>query len=152
VLYRTQLFDPGDIENVKKIQAGYKVQPLSSFLGTLAAPPAAKVDFIKPLTVDEERSSIRFFDVLNFLLQFAPTDPSETELRARLAKLGIGTGKDFDTAKLPPETQQALREGMTDAWKEFAAYKASEIDTDKRTSADFFGTRAYLKNDYMARM
>ena len=25
VLYRTQLFDPGDIENVKKIQAGYKV-------------------------------------------------------------------------------------------------------------------------------
>src|ERR1700704_5722336 len=29
--YRTQLFDPGDIENVKKVQAGYKVQPLSAF-------------------------------------------------------------------------------------------------------------------------
>ena len=25
VLYRTQLFNPGDIENVKNIQAGYKV-------------------------------------------------------------------------------------------------------------------------------
>ena len=24
--YRTQLFNPGDIENVKKVQAGYKVQ------------------------------------------------------------------------------------------------------------------------------
>ncbi len=34
VLYRTQLFNPGDIENVKKIQAGYKVQTLSEFLGT----------------------------------------------------------------------------------------------------------------------
>ena len=31
--YRTQLFNPGDLENVKKIQAGYKVQPLSTFLG-----------------------------------------------------------------------------------------------------------------------
>src|SRR5262245_63650934 len=29
VLYRTQLFKPEDIENVKKVQAGYKVQTLS---------------------------------------------------------------------------------------------------------------------------
>ena len=40
VLYRTQLFNPGDIENVKKIQAGYKVQPLSEFLG-MPAPAAS---------------------------------------------------------------------------------------------------------------
>ncbi|MGH9550529.1 MAG: DUF1254 domain-containing protein, partial [Terriglobales bacterium] len=83
VLYRTQLFDPADIENVKKIQAGYKVQSLSAFLGEESPPPAPKVDFAKPLSVDDERNSIRFFDVLNFLLQFAPTDPSESELRAR---------------------------------------------------------------------
>jgi hypothetical protein len=38
VLYRTQLFDPADIDNVKRVQAGYKVKPLSQFLGT---PPAA---------------------------------------------------------------------------------------------------------------
>ena len=31
-LYRTQLFNPGDIDNVKKVQAGYKVQTLSAFL------------------------------------------------------------------------------------------------------------------------
>ena len=30
-LYRTQLFNPGDIDNVKKVQAGYKAQPLSAF-------------------------------------------------------------------------------------------------------------------------
>src|SRR5215475_9082960 len=39
-LYRTQLFNPGDLDNVKKIQAGYKVQPLSAFLGR-PAPKAA---------------------------------------------------------------------------------------------------------------
>jgi hypothetical protein len=26
--FRTQLFNPGDIDNVKKVQAGYKVQTL----------------------------------------------------------------------------------------------------------------------------
>jgi hypothetical protein len=39
--YRTQLFGPSDIDNVKKVQAGYKVQPLSVFLKT-PAPPAAR--------------------------------------------------------------------------------------------------------------
>ena len=32
-VYRTQLFNPDDIDNVKKIQTGYKVETLSSFLG-----------------------------------------------------------------------------------------------------------------------
>ena len=30
--YRTQLFDPDDLDNVKKVQAGYKVQTLSAYL------------------------------------------------------------------------------------------------------------------------
>ena len=152
VLYRTQLLDPDDIENVKNVQAGYKVQPLSAFLGDPAPAPAAGVEFIKPLTPDEQRTSLRFFDVLNFHLQFAPTHPSETEIRARFAKLGIGAGKNFATSKLPPEMQKALQEGMTDAWKEFAEFKKTEIDTGKRPAAEAFGTRDYLKNDYLARM
>ena len=48
--YRTQLFNPGDIENVKKIQAGYKVQTLSKFLGQPPPKAAPAIDFIKPLT------------------------------------------------------------------------------------------------------
>ena len=39
VLYRTQLFSPDDIDNVQKIQAGYKVEPLSAFLGNLRLQP-----------------------------------------------------------------------------------------------------------------
>jgi hypothetical protein len=77
VLYRTQLFNPADIENVKKIQAGYKVQTLSQFLGqpAPAAPPA--INFMKPLSAEQERTSLEFFGLLNFILQFCPTDPSE---------------------------------------------------------------------------
>ena len=31
-IFRTQLFDPKDMENVKKVQAGYQAQPLSAYL------------------------------------------------------------------------------------------------------------------------
>ena len=34
-IFRTQLFNADDMPNVEKVQAGYKVQPLSAFLGTL---------------------------------------------------------------------------------------------------------------------
>ena len=41
--YRTQLFNPADMPNVVKVQAGYKVQPLSAYLKQ-PAPPAAPAD------------------------------------------------------------------------------------------------------------
>src|SRR3984885_2009872 len=120
VVYRTQLFNPGDIDNVKKIQAGYKVEPLSAFLGAAApkAPPA--IDFIRPLTPETQKTSLDFFNILNFVLQFCPTDPSETELMSRFAKIGIGAGKVFDPGKLPPEIKTAIEEGRADAWTAFA--------------------------------
>jgi hypothetical protein len=152
VLYRTQLFDPADIEKVKAVQAGYKVQPLSQFLGQPAPAAAPAVAFAKPLGPEQERSSLEFFGLLNFLLQFCPTHPSERALMARFARIGVGAGKPFDAAALTPEIRQALQDGMADAWKAFAEYKATQLDTGKRTSADGFGTRAFLKNDYMSRM
>jgi hypothetical protein len=152
VLYRTQLFNPADIDNVKKVQAAYKVEPLSQFLGQPAPPAPPGVDFIKPLSPEDERTSPKFFDVLNFVLQFCPTHPSETELMARFARLGIGADNNFNFAALTPQLQEAVRDGMADAWKEFKTFKEQELDTGKRTSADGFGTREFLKNDYLARM
>ncbi|MUV15466.1 DUF1254 domain-containing protein [Noviluteimonas gilva] len=152
VLFRTQLFDAADIENVKKIQAGYKVQPLSKFLGTSPPPAAPPIDFIAPLTPDAQKTSPEFFGVLNWLLQFAPTHPSETAMMERFAKIGVGAGKPFDVASLSAEQRAALEGGMADAWKAFAEYKATKIDTGKESSADSFGTRAYLNGNYMRRM
>ena len=117
--YRTQLFNPGDIDNVKKVQAGYKVQPLSAFLGTAAPKAAPAIDFIKPLTPAEEKTSPQFFNILNFVLQFCPTVPSETELMARFARIGVGAGKTFDASKLSPEMKTAIEQGMADAWAAF---------------------------------
>jgi hypothetical protein len=152
VLYRTQLFDPGDIGNVKKIQAAYKVHTLSEFLGEPAPAAAPTVSFIRPLTSEQERTSLQFFNVLNFVLQFCPTDPSETTLMARFAEIGVGAGQSFDAGSLSSDMRKALEDGMADAWKAFNDFKTTQIDTGKSSSADGFGTRAYLKNDYMQRM
>ena len=102
VLYRTQLFKPDDIENVKRIQAGYKVQPLSEFLGQPAPPAPPAVDFMKAADApNKQRTSLGVFNVLNFVLQFCPTHPSEKELMARFAKLGIGAGKSSTPGTVP---------------------------------------------------
>lgn len=152
VLYRTQLFGDSDLEAVKKIQAQYKVQPLSQFAGTPAPAPVPPVEFVTPLSAEAQKNSPEFFGILNFLLQFAPVHPSETALMERFARAGIGAGKPFDAAALSPEQRKAIEDGMADAWKSFAQYKAEFIDTGKKGSGDGFGTREFLNNDYMMRM
>jgi len=144
--YRTQLFNPDDLDNVKKIQAGYKAEPLSAFLGQPAPPAAPAIDWPKPIATDDERTSLEFFNQLSFLMPFCPTHPSEVALYERFAKIGLEPGKPFDIKSLSPDMQTALRAGMEDGQKEIDARR------DKMTSsADFFGTREFLKNDYLAR-
>lgn len=151
VFYRTQLFNPADIDNVRKVQAGYKVQPLSAFLGK-PAPATTPIDFIKPLTQDQERSSLEFFNVLNFVLNFCPTHPDEQTLMQRFAKLGIGPGRTFKADTLSPQLRQAVADGMADAWnKDFAEFEKLR-NARKVTSRDVFGTREHLQNNYLYRM
>jgi hypothetical protein len=151
VFYRTQLFRPEDIENVKKIQAGYKVQPLSAFLSKPAPSPAPRIDFMKPITAEEQRTSLEFFKELNFVLQFCPTHPSEKDLMARFAKLGIGRGQTFDANALSPEIRKAIEDGRADAWQAMDDL-AKRIAAGEVTSGDVLGTRESLKNNYLYRM
>ena len=112
VLYRTQLFGPSDLDSVKKIQAGYQVTPLSVFLNQPPPTPAPPIDFVPPLTPDQQKTSPQFFEILSFALRFAPTLPSEKDLRARFATIGIGPDGDFDSDKLSPEMRTAIEGGM----------------------------------------
>lgn len=151
VLYRTQLFAPDDVENVKAVQAGYKVQPLSAFLGNAAPKASPAIDFVKPISAEEERGSLEFFNALNFVLQFCPMHDSEADLMARFDKLGIGPSGEFHIKALTPDRIETTRDGVADAWK---AYEAEEkkMATGEITSGDLFGTRDYLKDNYLHRM
>lgn len=152
VLYRTQLFGPDDLDNVKTIQAGYRVQPLSAYLNEPAPAPAPPIDFVPPLTPEQQKTSPQFFEMLDFVLRFAPTRPSERELRARFATIGIGPDGAFDADTLTPEMRSAIEGGIADAWAEFDALKKDKVDTGQVSSADFFGTAADLKGNYLYRM
>ncbi len=149
---RTQLFRPDDLENVKRIQAGYRVQALSAFLGEEAPEAAPAIDFIEPLTPAAQKSSPDFFNILNFILQFCPTHPSERDLMARFAEIGVGAGKSIDIGSLSSDMKAALEQGIADAWAAFAEFKKRRLDTREVTAADLYGTREHLKNNYLYRM
>jgi hypothetical protein len=48
-IIRTQLFDPADLANVKKIQAGYRALPLSKFLNKAAPHAAPAIAWLPPV-------------------------------------------------------------------------------------------------------
>jgi len=113
-IYRTQLFDPADIDNVKKIQAGYEARPLSAFLGQPAPSAPPDPDFPK---FSENAFKTDFIAYLNFLLQFCPTVPEEAALRERFAAIGIGSGKGYDFKSLPLEDRLAVGLAVKDGYE-----------------------------------
>jgi hypothetical protein len=109
VIFRTQLYNPADMPNVEKIQSGYATQPLSAFLKQPAPPATPVINFPK---IDKDLVKTDFFKYLGFALQFAPAAPDEVAIRAKLARMGIGTGKDFNFQDLSAEQKAAVVEGM----------------------------------------
>ena len=101
-IFRTQLFNPEDMPNVVKVQAGYKAQPLSAYLKQPAPPAAPAIDFPK---INKEMVKTNFFEYLDFALQFAPPGPEEKAIRDKLASIGIGPGKTFDFKDLSAGAQ-----------------------------------------------
>src|SRR6185369_3666247 len=91
------------------VQSGYKIQPLSSYLKQPAPPAAPAIDFPK---INKELAKTNFWEYLAFSLQFAPAGPDETELRAKLARLGVEAGKKCDGSALSPEQKAAVVAGM----------------------------------------
>lgn len=115
VVYRTQLFNPKDMDNVKKIQAGYKLQSLSAFLDKPAPPTAPKIDWLK---FEKAAFTTRFGEYLSFLLQFCPTVGTaevEKPMRERFASIGIGAGLSGRPEKVTPEMKAALGKGIKTA-------------------------------------
>ena len=145
ILGRTQLDGPEDVEAVKAIQAQYRLEPLSTFLGQPAPAALPAPAFPKPDVAKEETHD--FIGYLNFLLTFAqPPHESERELMQRFAEIGIGPGMPWDASKVDPKLLAAIDEGIVQAKADFKA------QSDKTLSSNgLFGSREFMKNDYMTR-
>jgi hypothetical protein len=149
VIYRTQLFNPGDMPNVEKVQAGYKAQPLSAFLKKSAPTAAPKIDFL-PATTEGIKNN--YYEYLDAALQFVPESPEDKDVRAKIASIGIGPGKTFAFKDLSPEHRAAVVEGMKEGDEKVTKFLARGVkNINGWNIGSFFGDRAYYKGDWLKR-
>jgi hypothetical protein len=150
-LIRTQLFNAADIDNVKKIQAGYRAVPLSKFRAAPAAAPA--VQWPK---IDKELGAKNPYAYLNFLLTFTPaTGPAAVEapMRARFAKIGIQPGKPFDIANMSAAQKDELEAGIRSGLERLKSTidALGKVENGWRIATSAFGDRAMYGGDFARR-
>ena len=148
VVYRTQLFNPDDMPNVVKVQSGYKVQPLSAYLKQASPPAAPKLDFP---TANDKLVKENFFEYLDFALQFAPAGPEEKEIRAKLARIGVGPGKQFDFKELSLAHKAEVALGMKEGEKKIEEAIASLPEINHWRVAAAFGDREFYRGNWLLR-
>jgi hypothetical protein len=147
--YRTQLLGAGDMPNVEKVQADYKAQTLSAYLKQPAPPAAPAVAFPK---IDKELVKTNFFEYLDFALQFAPARENEKEIRAQLARIGVGPGKTLNFKDLSLEDKAEIVLGMKegDGKIDEAVANAGKNVNGWRLSS-LFGDSGFFNGDWLKR-
>lgn len=111
VLGRTQTNGPADYPAVRKIQAGYKLTPLSAWGKPYTAPagvvnPNQNMD--APIKQLQAMNTTEFFNTLAQLMVKNPPYAYDAPALAKLAKIGVVPGEKFDLSKLDPAVAKAL--------------------------------------------
>jgi hypothetical protein len=147
--YRTQLYNPKDMPNVMKVQSGYKVQPLSAFLKQPAPPASPVVNFLPATTAGIKEN---FFEYLDAALQYVPPTPEDREIRARIARIGIGPGKSFEFKDLSFEHKAAVLLGMKEGDEKVDKWLSSGLkDVNGWSIGSFFGDRHFYNGNWLMR-
>ncbi|SEN62897.1 Uncharacterized conserved protein [Pseudomonas sp. ok272] len=148
-LIRTQLFNPADMPNVEKVQAGYKVQALSAFLHQPAPPAAPKIEFVPATT---EGIKDHFFEYLSAALQYVPPSADDQAIRAKLASIGVGPGRRFEFRDLSLEHKAVVFLGMKDGDAKVDAFLSTGMKNINGWNVGaFFGDQAFYQADWLMR-
>jgi len=148
-LYRTQLFNPDDIGNVRKVQAGYRVETLSRSIKQPPPQPAQVINFPK---IRKRLLRRNFFQQLAFALQFAPAQFTEAEAHANLAKMGVGPGKTFNFRDLTLREKLAITVGIRAGEREIKrAIADSSVIANGWRIAAYFGDGAFYDGNWLLR-
>jgi hypothetical protein len=121
IIGRTKTDGPPDYDVVHKIQAGFKIAPLSRW-GKKPEPVAVKIDKAvdmktpPKLQVDTMPAG-RFFAIAAELLKKQPPHITDEPIIARLKRIGFDAGKSFDINRLDPSIRGALATVPDDAQK-----------------------------------
>jgi len=112
IIGRTKTDGPSDYDAVHKIQAGYKITPLSQWGKPTATPTAAidpTVDMKTPPKVQvDTMPAAKYFAYAAELLKIIPPHLTDQPIIARLKKIGFECGKSFGLQKLDPTIRNSL--------------------------------------------
>ena len=119
IIGRTKTDGPPDYDAVHKIQAGYKITPLSRW-GKTAEAVTAKVDpsvdmKTPPKIQVDTMSADKYFTYAAELLKVNPPHITDEPIVARMKRIGIEVGQSFNFAKLDRSVQKALTSAPADA-------------------------------------
>jgi len=147
--FRTQLIDAEDMANVAKVQAGYKTQPLSAFLKQPAPPAAPMIELLPATTAGIKKN---FFEYLDVALQFVPETSRDKDIRAKLARIGIGPGKTFEFKDLSLEHKAEILVGMKQGDDKVDKWLASgNKDINGWNVSSLLGDEAFFNGDWLMR-
>ena len=130
IIGRTKTDGPPDYDAVHKIQAGYKVTPLSQW-GKPPVPVEVKLDpsidmKTPPKTQVDTMKGGDFFAYAAELLKLQPPHITDQPIIAQMKRIGIEPGKSFDISKVDPAVKQAL-ENAPAAGQSLMAWKVPTL-------------------------
>jgi hypothetical protein len=119
IIGRTKTDGAEDYDAVHKIQAGYKVTPLSRW-GKPPEPASVKIDptvdmKTPPMVQVDTMSAAAYFTYAAELLTLHPPHLTDQPILAQMKRVGIEPGKSFDISKLDPTVKKGLEAAPTQA-------------------------------------
>jgi hypothetical protein len=112
IIGRTKTDGPDDYNAVHKIQAGYRITPLSEW-GKPPKPVEARIDpnvdvKTPPKVQVDTMAGEKYFGYAAELLKLHPPHDTDQPIIARLKRIGFEPGNDFNVAQLDPAVRQAI--------------------------------------------
>ena len=121
IIGRTKTDGPADYDAVHRIQAGYKITPLSQWGGEPTAPEVKidpSVDMKTPPKIQiDTMPADKYFAYAAELLKLHPPHITDQPIIAQLKRIGFEVGKSFDLDKADPAVKKGLASAAEDAQK-----------------------------------
>jgi len=160
IIGRIKTDGAADYDAVHKIQAGFKLTPLSSW-GKPSKPVEVKIDpaidmKTPPKTQVDTMNAARYFAQATELLKMHPPHGTDQPIIARMKRIGIEPGKSFNLEHADPIVRKALAQVPEQAQKLMAWKVASlaRVENGWSMNTDTMGVYGnyYLKRAIIAQV
>ncbi len=130
IIGRTKTDGPSDYDAVHKIQAGYKITPLSQW-GKTPEPIEVKIDpsidmKTPPKIQVDTMTGCDYFAYAAEVLKLHPPHLTDQPIIAQMKRIGIELGKSFDLNKVDPVVIKAL-EAVPETAQQLMAWKVPTL-------------------------